>query len=377
MTINAAFLGGSYETIIATDRMVLDYISGGLSGVVVGPVGSDYDRGFRIDPGPGHTVIANYGKAFLAGRQNDLTQGSYMAWAGVEHTVGLPLPKTQPFIATAVLRVADSGYGTIAGDLGGRIDIIEGTMSNTPVPVSDITISSKNVYGGWTRLAEIRINPADTGAIPAGQITDVRVGLASRAGDPILCYSYARPDPAVGMQIFERDTKHLRIHNGQISPNNHWIFVAGKAKFEATSTPGFAVPSQNDSWGTGQLIKDVGKSIYGDFVSIDSEFLVFAEPGVYQVEMYVSWVQGSPPVPLVLNNRWFADLFERGAADPQPNPAVDTPYARSVGTSDGSTTVTATITASLPGHRVWGRLWQSSGNSQGVFVRTRITRQPG
>ena len=153
-----------------------------------------------------HAMDVDAGFASLAG-PNAQDQGNYFAWSEASETIAWPAPSSSPRIDTLILRVADPQYGTVTGSVGARWDIIQGVPASSPVARSDIEISTTFfVPGGWMRVADIRVNVADTGAIPGGQVTDKRrdddiwkswtptfVGITP--GNGIQDYKYKKLDP--------------------------------------------------------------------------------------------------------------------------------------------------------------------------------------
>ena len=203
MPLNASALGvgsAGFQTLIQTDRQFVAAALDDRVGVI-GP--SD----FLVTPNiASHAVDVNGGRMVLAGA-NTTDQGSYFAWSEGPETIPWPAPSGQARIDTLILRVADPQYGTVTGTVGGRWDIIQGVPSASPVAKSDTQINTEiPVPGAWERVADIRINTADTGVIPGGQITDKRrnsfawkswtptfVGLTP--GNGLQDYKYRKIDP--------------------------------------------------------------------------------------------------------------------------------------------------------------------------------------
>lgn len=211
MTLNGHYIGANnYQNSVNSDRKMLEYLVGlGVSGVTTGS--------FAVTPVAGQhqaSVGAANSRAFLHGRNTPSSQGTYHAWADAPEIVNLPVPQANPFIATLVLRMADPQYGTVVGAVGPRIDVVSGTPASSPIPVTDAAIDALGVPGGWTRIADIRINTADTGAVPIGQFVDTRLQLPDRAGDPFVCVSTNRPPGVLNRTIFETDTKATGFYNG-------------------------------------------------------------------------------------------------------------------------------------------------------------------
>lgn len=222
MTLNAHYIGANnYQNSVSSDRKLAEYLSMGSSGISGVTPGS-----FAVGTVAGQhqvTVGGAGSRAFLAGKNTPASQGAYHAWADAAEPVNMPTPQSNPFIATVILRVTDPQYGTVTGLVGARIDVVSGTPASSPQPVSDAAIDAiSGAPGGWTRLADVRINTTDTGAIPVGQITDARTYLPDRAGDPLNVLSTARPAGVLGRTIYERDTGRTRVYNG-----TDWWQVSG------------------------------------------------------------------------------------------------------------------------------------------------------
>lgn len=222
MTLNAHYIGANnFQNSVNSDRKMVEFMvmgSAAVSGVT--------PNSFTVSPVAGQhqvTVGVAGSRAFVMGKNTPATQGAYHAWADGPELVNLPAPQSNPFIATVILRVTDPQYGTVTGLVGARIDVVSGTPASSPLPISDAAIDAiSGAPGGWTRLADVRINTTDTGAIPVGQITDARTYLPDRAGDPLNVLSTARPAGVLGRTIYERDTGRTRIYNG-----TDWWQVSG------------------------------------------------------------------------------------------------------------------------------------------------------
>lgn len=219
MTLNAHYIGANnYQNSVNSDRKLAEYLSMGSSGISGVTPGS-----FAVGTVAGQhqvTVGGAGSRAFLAGKNTPASQGAYHAWADAAEPVNMPTPQSNPFIATVILRVTDPQYGTVTGLVGARIDVVSGTPASSPQPISDAAIDAiSGAPGGWTRLADVRINTTDTGAIPVGQITDTRTFLPDRAGDPLQCLSTQRPVGVRGRTIFEIDTGRILIYDG-----TNWVY---------------------------------------------------------------------------------------------------------------------------------------------------------
>jgi hypothetical protein len=226
----SAFVIGpnSFENDIRSDRKVVELLAGGLSGV-------QDAAAFAVSPVSGqHQISIAGGVGTLAGRSTPASQGSYLVWSDAADVVALPAVQSNPFIVAVVLRVADPQYGVVSGTVGARYDLVPGTAAASPVAPSDSDISSYGggVPGAWLRLADVRINTGDTGAIPAGQITDTR-GYYISGGMYVVCTSATRPPHKVSRLIYETDTKLSYISNG--SAWNQYGYPTTHARFVTTS----------------------------------------------------------------------------------------------------------------------------------------------
>lgn len=215
MTLKAISIGvNSYQNLVETDRALVDSLAGQLPGVLLSPgVAMSAITDLQVTAGTGHTVNVGAGKAVVREKTTPLVRGAYFFQAdAIEASVALPVPDTQPFYAAVVARVTDPQYGTVTGNVGARIDVIKGTPAASPVVVPDATIDAvTNTPGGWIRLADVRINTGDTGAIPGGQITDTR---KPSGWGLIKCLSTNRPTGVSGLQIYEYDTKAYGFYDG-------------------------------------------------------------------------------------------------------------------------------------------------------------------
>lgn len=215
MTLKAISIGvNSYQNLVETDRSLVDSLAGQLPGVLLSP-GTTMSAitDLQVTAGIGHTVNVGAGKAVVREKTTPLVRGAYFFQADAnEASVALPVPDTQPFFAAVVARVTDPQYGTVTGNVGARIDVIKGTPAASPSVVADATIDAvTNTPGGWIRLADVRINTGDTGAIPGGQITDTR---KPGGWNLIKCLSTNRPTGVSGRQIYEYDTKAYGFYDG-------------------------------------------------------------------------------------------------------------------------------------------------------------------
>lgn len=157
-----------FQTTIQADRQFIKAAFRGKIGILNW-------NDFKVTSNPtSHAMDVEGGYASLAG-PNAQDQGHYFPWSESAETIAWPAPSSSPRIDSLILRVADPQYGTVTGSVGARWDIIQGVPTSSPVARSDIEISTTFfVPGGWMRVADIRVNVADTGVIPGGQVTDRR-----------------------------------------------------------------------------------------------------------------------------------------------------------------------------------------------------------
>lgn len=238
MTLRAISIGlNSYQNLVETDRALVDTLAHGVPGVILSP-GSTMAAitDLQVSPGTGHTINVGAGKAILREKTNPVARGAYFFQAdAIEASVALPVPDTQPFYTAIVARVTDPQYGTVTGNVGARIDTIKGTPAASPAVVSDSTIDAvTNTPGGWIRLADVRINVTDTGAIPSGQITDTRKpgGFGT-----INCLRVNRPVGTGRISVYEMDTKMERTWDG-----TRWQWVGGAKQIRAITLPSVTPP---------------------------------------------------------------------------------------------------------------------------------------
>lgn len=234
MTLKAISIGvNSFQNLVETDRSLVDSLAGAIAGVILGSGTTMISiTDLQVTPGAGHTVNVGAGKALVREKTTPLVRGAYFFQAdAIEASVALPVPDTQPFYAAVVARVTDPQYGTVTGNVGARIDVIKGTPAASPVVVPDATIDAvTNTPGGWIRLADVRINTGDTGAIPSGQFTDTR--KPGGFGE-IRCLRINRPaSPLVGTSIYEMDTKMKRTWDG-----TRWRWSGGAMQIRAINLP--------------------------------------------------------------------------------------------------------------------------------------------
>lgn len=174
LNVSAGYIGaGGFQNDIRTDRLLLEHVAMGRQGV-------PYASHLVVTPTVGaHSVTISAGRAFVKGKNTPASQGSYFVWSDDNDVVALAAPSASPRIDTVILRVADPQYGTVTGTVGARYEVIQGTPAASPTAVADATIDALGVPGGWIRLADVRVNTVDTGAIPIGQFTDKRPIIGS------------------------------------------------------------------------------------------------------------------------------------------------------------------------------------------------------
>ncbi len=229
----SAFVIGpsSFENDIRTDRKLVEWLGGNLSGVADA-------ASMLVSPVSGqHQISIAPGSATLVGRSTPASQGSYHVWSDAADVIALPATQANPFIVAVVLRVADPQYGVVSGTVGARYDLVPGTAAASPVAPSDadITAYGGGVPGAWIRLADVRINTADTGAIPGGQFTDLR-GYYVPGGMYVICTNTNRPPHKVGRRIFEYNTGHRYTSDGTNWIEEYRVNLAWDPTLKATTT---------------------------------------------------------------------------------------------------------------------------------------------
>jgi hypothetical protein len=174
---------------------------------------------FAISQGVGTRAIAIApGRYFVLGQEN-AQQGGYFAWSDATETFLLAAAVGNPRIDTLLLRIIDDQYGSISGAPRAEFAVVQGVASGSPTarPDSDFNVGgSFYIPGGWARLGDVRVNVADTGSIPPGQIT-TRNRYVRPPNSIVLCLSTDRPsDPVLGDGIYEIDTGFRRTWNGSV-----------------------------------------------------------------------------------------------------------------------------------------------------------------
>lgn len=274
----------NYKNRIASDRVLLMALSKGVPGVIMenwqtGLVNDDLKVVMGSEE---HEAYILPGRALVGEKENPESRGMYFVHMDDDDDTAQPLPqpKSQPFIATFVLRVVDPQYGGATGDIGPRIDIIEGTPASAPTPVSDATINAvSGTPGGWERLADVRINPADTGAVPAAQVDDRR---RSGGFGRIACRSDNKPTVRLkrGQEIYETNTGRIYMWNGA-----SWELMGGRVPAVALTktSPTQAVAAAN-TWTAVSFNTDLIVQGSGDMHSTGQpERITFPVQGIYDV----------------------------------------------------------------------------------------------
>lgn len=227
MTLRAVSIAPlSYKNLAEMDRALVDANAKGGAGVIFTGQGPNLANvlDLQVTAAAGHNFQVATGKAVVREQTSPAIRGAYFAQEDALEVFALHAPDTLPFIDTVIFRVADASYGTVQASLantltngqqGPRIDVVKGTPASAPNAVSDATINAQSVPGGWIRLADIRVNVADTGAVPVGQFTDTR-----RPGGfgRINTLSTTRPLlPLDGMEIYDLDTKANGTYNASVA----------------------------------------------------------------------------------------------------------------------------------------------------------------
>jgi len=205
LKVEPAYIGQSgYDHPVELDRNLLEGLFQRSGAVRFGD--------FAISQGVGTRAVAVApGRYFLLGTEN-AQQGGYFVWSDAVETSLLGAAVGNPRIDSFILRVHDDQYGSIPGSPQAKIDVVQGVAAGSPTarPDSDFNVGgSFYVPGAWVRLGDVRVNTADTGSIPPGQITTANRHIRPPGGY-CLCTSTTRPsDPVYGDKIHETDT-HLR-----------------------------------------------------------------------------------------------------------------------------------------------------------------------
>lgn len=172
---------------------------------------------FELSVGVGTRAISVFAGKFIIEGTENATQGSYFVWSDAQETTLLAAAVGNPRIDSFILRVADNQYGTIGGSPQAYIDVVQGVAAGSPTarPDSDFNVGGPfYIPGGWWRLGDVRVNVADTGSIPAGQITN-NYAYCRPPGSLLIIPSTKRPlVPSIGDTVAETDTGLRRYWNG-------------------------------------------------------------------------------------------------------------------------------------------------------------------
>lgn len=172
---------------------------------------------FLLSVGVGTRAIAVAPGAYVIEGVENSTQGSYFIWSNTADTFLLAAAVGNPRIDSFILRVYDNQYGTIGGVPRAEIEVVQGVAAGSPVARTDSDFNTGGSFyqpGAWARLGDVRVNLADTGSIPAGQITP-KYWYATPPGQEIICTVASRPTNQVtGDRIYETDTTFKRRWTG-------------------------------------------------------------------------------------------------------------------------------------------------------------------
>jgi len=191
---------------------------------------------FELSVGVGTRAISVFAGKFIIEGTENATQGSYHVWSDAAETTLLAAAVGNPRIDSCILRVADNQYGTIGGSPQAYIDWVQGVAAGSPTarPDSDFNVGGPfYIPGAWWRLGDVRVNVADTGSIPAGQITN-NYSYCRPPGSLLLVPSTKKPVvPTLGDQVFETDTNIRRSWTGSawqmITPYQNTIQLGSAA----------------------------------------------------------------------------------------------------------------------------------------------------
>lgn len=292
MVARAISIGpNNFQNLVEMDRSFVDAVSSMSHGVIFRSGATlSACTDLQVTPGTGHTANVNVGRAVIREKTNPIVRGAYFFMEDAIENIALPVPTTNPFIATVIARVTDTQYGTVTGAVGARIDVLSGTPASSPVPVSDAAIDAvTNTPGGWIRLCDIRINTADTGAVPVGQFTDVRT--AGGFGQ-MNAYSNARPAaPFIGMKILEIDTGFERQWTG-----TKWRWIGGKLQiglFPVAAMTLAIAAATNLVLGGKDAVRSYDPA--GIFTRhADTKGIIAAPAGAYMISFHENFNQNNP-----------------------------------------------------------------------------------
>jgi hypothetical protein len=223
---------------------------------------------FAISQGVGTRAIAIApGRFFVLGQEN-AQQGGYFVWSDAVETFLLAAAVGNPRIDTLLIRVIDDQYGTISGAPRAEFAVVQGVAAASPTarPDSDFNVGgSFYIPGGWARLGDVRVNVADTGSIPTGQITTKNRYVRGPA-DVVPCLSTDRPsDPVLSDRIFEIDTAIERFWNGTFwQQTRPYVLYTQLASPAADFT--FTVPSTFRTFRVTYFARCVGAVVVDNFM---------------------------------------------------------------------------------------------------------------
>ncbi len=237
LKVEPAYIGQTgYLHPVELDRNLLEGLFQRSGGVRYGD--------FAISQGVGTRAIAIApGRFFVLGQEN-AQQGGYFVWSDAIETFLLAAAVGNPRIDTILIRVIDDQYGSISGAPRAEFAVVQGVASGAPVARanSDFLVGgSFYIPGGWARLGDVRVNVADTGSIPTGQIT-TQNRYVRPPNSNIPCLSTDRPSDAVmGDSIYEIDTKLRWTHDG-----TQWVVQPGQYRSDVVSAGTLAQVTWNN-----------------------------------------------------------------------------------------------------------------------------------
>src|SRR6478609_4214441 len=278
MAMKAIHVGaGATPNLVETDRTLVDRLGQQVHGVIF-TSGTSLATipDLRVAPGTGHTVNVTKGAAVLREAVNPTVRGAYFGVADTDEVVSLPVPQSNPFFVAIVMRVLDAQYsgGGLVGGPGMVLETVSGTPAASPAVVTDAAISGvTGKFGAWIRLADVRINTGDSGAIPAGQITDTRkpggFGIINHLGTvrPVTTGAYA------GIHGYEMDSGNDVVWNG-----TSWV-VPSVAPTAFTANASILCPP-NTNYGSGPMTVTSG----GTVITGSQDALTMTKQGIYIYE---------------------------------------------------------------------------------------------
>lgn len=317
----------NYPNPVETDRALVDAVGNRVSGVIFNTVGTTMAAlpELLVTPTSGvHSVDVAVGTAVIREKDNPDVRGGYFVTNDAVEVVDLPVPQANPFIAAIVLRVADPQYGAVTGSVGPRIDVVSGTPATSPVAPSDAEIAAvSGTPGGWIRLSDVRINTADTGAIPAGQFTDRRTpgGFGT-----INCLSTNRPVVTrPGTRIHEMD----KAGRERVWTGSRWAIVCNGPAMKSRRTSALTVT--NNTWtAVGMSLADWDTDGMWNSAGGQTHKATIPEPGIYRATAHVTF-SASTAGPSRGVGVFKSDVVERATLTPPINSASrNTPVLSSV-----------------------------------------------